>query len=704
MPTNTPCTPLDPALPDPYQWLEDVEGDAALTWVKQRNASTMSTLGASEQFATTKSRLLEVLDSDDRIPDVVKRGEHLYNFWRDAAHPRGLWRRTTLNSYRTETPEWDVLLDLDALATTEGANWVWHGARVLRPAAGEPYRHVLIALSKGGSDADVTREFDLVERRFVDPTTEGGFHRPEAKGALSWVDADTVYAYSDFGAGSMTTSGYPRTVRLWRRGTALADAPTIYEGRADDMYIGAHRSHTPGFVRDFVQRTLAFYNSETYLVTDVGTPTQRLTKIDVPDSAEIGFHRQWLLIELRDAWDVAGVTYDAGSLLVAEFDAFMAGERRFTVLFSPTPTTSLVGATWTRHHLVLNVLDDVVNRLEVLTPSANGESTWGRSPFAATAPLTTITIGAVDAEESDDVWVNSSGYLTPTTLSLATVDAGNTAPEILKSAPAFFAAEGLVAGQHFATSADGTKVPYFVVGPADALGGNAPVPTAIFAYGGFEVSLLPGYDASAGRAWLERGGVYVVANLRGGGEYGPRWHQAALKANRHRAYEDLAAVARDLVARGITTHAQLGVHGRSNGGLLTGNMLVRYPDLFGAIVIGVPLLDMKRYSHLLAGASWMAEYGDPDDPAQWEFIKEFSPYHLIHDGQQYPPVLLYTSTRDDRVHPGHARKFTALLEAIGADVTYFENTEGGHAGSADNAQLAHMNTLYWEFLAQRLGL
>ncbi|AEG44931.1 prolyl oligopeptidase family protein [Isoptericola variabilis] len=715
-PVATPATApvrIDVGQADPYAWLEEVEGSDALDWVRERNAHAHATLAASDDFAATEAAIREVLDSDDRIPEVSRIGEHLYNFWRDAAHERGVWRRTTLESYRTADPEWETVLDLDALAAAEDESWVWHGASVLRPSAeelatGAPWRRALVDLSPGGSDADVTREFDLVEKRFV-PASEGGFTRPLAKGGLAWADEDAVYVFTDFGPGTTTPSGYPRVVKLWRRGTPLADAVTVYEGTADDMYIAGRRLRTPGFERDVVTRSIAFYRSETFLVDAVGTPAQRLTKIDVPESAEVGFHREWLLVELRDDWDVAGRTYRAGSLLAAPADDFLAGSRELTVLFEPTPTTSLVGASWTRHHLIVNVLDDVKNRLHVLTPPelpAEPGAPWTRSELPVGGELLTVGVRAVDAVESDDAWVVTTGFLTPSTFSLTTVAGPGDTPaeaEVLKSAPAFFDASGMVVEQHFATSDDGTRVPYFVVGREDLVrGGTRTAPTLLWGYGGFEHPILPGYSGTTGRAWLERGGVYAVANIRGGGEYGPAWHQAALREKRHRAYEDFAAVARDLVARGITSPEHLGMEGRSNGGLLAGNMLTQYPELFGAIIVGVPLLDMKRYSHLLAGASWIAEYGDPDTD-DWEFVRTFSPYHLFDPARDYPPVLFTTSTKDDRVHPGHARKMAALMLDAGKDVTYYENVEGGHGGAANNAQAAHMAALHWTFLRERLA-
>ena len=674
----------EPEVADPHQWLEDVEGEKQLAWVREQNAAAEAELAATPGFKALESELLAVYDSDDKIPGVYKQGDWYYNFWKDKDHERGLWRRTTLEEYRKPQPKWETVLDLDALNKAEGENWVWHGADCLRPE----YARCLVALSRGGADADVTREFDLSTQQWVD----GGFFREEAKGGLQWIDRDTVYVYTDFGDGTLTSSGYPRIVKQWTRGTPVDSATVVYEGKPDDMYIAAMRDHTPGFTRDFVSRTLAFYNDELYLRNADGS----LTRVDAPNSANKGAHREWLTLELREPWEVGGKTYKAGSLLAAKFDDYMAGKREFQVLFEPTDTTSLAGATFTRNHLVLNVLDDVKNRLSVLTPGADG---WTRGEFAGAPEFGTVAVSAVDDEESDALWMTVTDYLTPSTLSL--VEIGKQ-PEVLKTMPAFFDASTHAIEQHFATSRDGTRVPYFLVRPKDMqLDGSNP--TLLYGYGGFEISLTPGYSGGVGKGWLEKGGTYAVANIRGGGEYGPRWHQAALKANRHKAYEDFAAVAKDMIERKITSPAHLGIRGGSNGGLLTGNMLTQYPELFGAVVIQVPLLDMQRYHKLLAGASWMAEYGNPDKPEEWAFIQKFSPYHLFDAAKDYPPTLILTSTRDDRVHPGHARKMHALMSEAGKDVRYYENIEGGHGGAANNRQAAHMDALYLTFLWKHLG-
>jgi prolyl oligopeptidase len=667
---------------DPYLWLEDVTGERALDWVRARSAETTGWLAGSARFEELRTGIREVLDADDRIPFVTRRGDYLYNFWQDAAHPRGLWRRTTLEDYRRPRPDWDILLDVDALAQQEGENWVWHGAAMLRAGG---YRHALVHLSRGGADAGTVREFDLRERRFA----EGGFGLPEAKSDIEWIDAGQVYVGTDFGPGSLTTSGYPRVVKQWRRGTALPEATVVAEGKPEDVSVSAFHDPTEGFERDFVVRAIDFYHREWHQRTARG----ELVPVPVPDDAEIDIHREWLLVQTRSPWTAGGTTYPAGALLVARFDAFMDGDRELTVLFEPDEHTSLSYHAWTRHHLIIGTLRDVRSQLTVLTPAGGG---WQRSALAGVPQFAHTDIAGTDPDDSDEYLLVSSGFTEPSTLRYGHIG-GET--ETLKQAPAFFDATGLTVQQLFATSADGTQVPYFVVGP----GRPGPGPTMLTGYGGFENSLTPSYSGIIGRGWLARGGTYVVANLRGGGEYGPDWHLSATKEHRHLVYEDFAAVAADLVSRGLTTRERLGIEGRSNGGLLMGVMLTRYPELFGAIVSQVPLMDMRRYHELLAGASWMAEYGDPREPAQWEYLRPFSPYHNVSASQHYPPVLIMTSTRDDRVHPGHARKMMARLQEAGHEISYYENIEGGHGAAADNEQLAFKWALVLEFLWQKLS-
>ncbi len=692
---------------DPNLWLEEVTGDKALAWVRERSDEAVAELATTERYATIKAEVLDALDAEDRIPFVVRRGAFLYNFWRDAAHPKGLWRRTTLESYRKPEPDWQVLIDVDALAAAEDENWVWHGAAVLRPA----FDKALVQLSRGGADATVVREFDMTTLAFV----EGGFTLPEAKSDVGWIDDDTIFVGTDVGPGSLTTSGYPRVVQRWRRGTPLTDAETVFEGRSDDVVAYGHHDPTEGYERDFVGRAPDFFTDETYLLG----PGDTLTKLDVPDDASSSVHRQWLLVRLRTPWAPAPAAdgdgdvpeHPAGTLLAIRLDDFLGGDRRFTVLFAPDEHTSLQGWSWTRNFLVLSLLRDVKARLVVLTPPGHDGDAGDGGPAgpAPTEPWPEETLPGVpdvgvadivdtDPDVSDEYFLVAESFTDPPTLLRGELGGD---VEQLRQAPRRFDATGLVSRQFFATSDDGTRVPYFVVGPPDASPESGP--TLLTGYGGFEVPETPSYSATIGRGWLSRGGTYAVANIRGGGEYGPAWHLAALREKRHRAYEDFAAVARDLVTRGITTPERLGIQGGSNGGLLMGVMLTTRPELFGAIACQVPLLDMRRYHRLLAGASWMAEYGDPDDPADWAFLRTFSPYHLLDPATAYPPTLFVTSTRDDRVHPGHARKMAAAMLAQGNDVRYWENIEGGHGAAADNEQAATMWALVLEFLWQQLG-
>ncbi|QIV81352.1 prolyl oligopeptidase family serine peptidase [Mycolicibacterium frederiksbergense] len=661
--------PEDPT--DAYLWLEDVTGDDALDWVRRHNEPTLTDLG-DDEFEAMRTEALQVLDTDARIPYVRRRGDYLYNFWRDETNPRGLWQRTTLESYRSDTPDWDVVIDVDALAAADGENWVWAGADVIEP----DHALALISLSRGGADAVVVREFDMRTREFV----TGGFELPEAKTQITWEDANTVLVGTDFGPDSLTDSGYARLVKRWRRGDALADAVTVYSGEQADVIVAASVDRTPGFERTMISRAVDFFNDEIYELRD-----EELLRIDAPTDASVSVHHDWLLIELRTDWD----GYAAGSLLSASYAEFISGTKNLIVVFEPDARTSLHQYSWTRDRLVVVTLADVASRVQIFTP---GE--WTAAELPGVPPNTNTVIAAADSH-GDEIFLDSSGFVTPSQLLHGTPEGPVTR---IKQAPGFFDAAGIEVAQHFATSADGTRIPYFVVGRPGAVG-----PTLLGGYGGFEVSRTPGYDGVLGRLWLARGGTYVLANIRGGGEYGPGWHTQAMRAGRHLVDEDFAAVARDLVARGVTTVDRLGAQGGSNGGLLMGIMLTRYPDLFGALVCSVPLLDMKRFHLLLAGASWVAEYGNPDDPADWEFISKYSPYQNISADRNYPPILITTSTRDDRVHPGHARKMTAALEEAGHPVSYYENIEGGHGGAADNSQAAFRAALIYRYLWRTLG-
>jgi prolyl oligopeptidase len=670
--------------PDPNLWLEDVEGARAMAWVKAHDAESSGMLEAEPGFAALRAKLLEILDSRDRIPYVRRMGAFLYNFWRDAGHPRGIWRRTTETEYRKAEPRWETVLDVDALAKAEGENWVWKGEECRYP----DWDRCLVGLSRGGADAVVVREFDLAAMRFV----ADGFVVPEAKSEVHWVDRDHVFVGTDFGAGSLTDSGYPRIVKLWRRGQALGEATTVFEGRPDDVAVSASVVARHERRIELVARSITFFSSE-YWLRENG----RLARLEVPEDVQLDFLGPQMLLRLRKDWTTGGATYPAGSLVAIDVDAFRAGSRDFQVLFRPTGRTALDDVVALRTRLVLSVLDEVKGRLYEWT-FAGGR--WSERKVAA-PEYGSLGVSAVEGDLSDGYFLTQVDFLTPDTLYLA--QGGGDGRERLKQRPAFFDASPYRVEQHEAASRDGTRVPYFIVHRKD-LAADGDHPTLLYGYGGFEISMTPTYSAGVGKAWLEKGGVYVLANIRGGGEFGPRWHEAAVKEKRQNAYDDFIAVAEDLVARKITRPARLGIMGGSNGGLLMGVMLTERPDLFGAVVCQVPLLDMRRYSHLLAGASWMGEYGDPDKPEQWEYMRRYSPYQNLKKDLAYPKVLFTTSTRDDRVHPGHARKMVARMEELGIkNVWYYENIEGGHAGAADNRQLAYMTALEYTFLWKMLG-
>jgi prolyl oligopeptidase len=682
---------VNSTMSDPYLWLEEVQGEKALAWVRERNALSTSKLQASPVFSDNRAKVLGVLNNRDQIPGVTRRGEHLYNFWRDAQNPRGLWRRTTLAEYRKAQPQWDVLLDLDALGKAEGENWVWAGSNCLAP----DYKHCLISLSRGGADAKVVREFDLAKREFV----KDGFFLPEAKSQFDWVDINTLYVGTDFGPGSMTQSGYARVIKLWKRSTPLADAAQVFEGKDSDVSAFVNVDKTPGFERITVGRSTDFYNTEISLLVN-----GQWVKINKPSDATLSWQREWAFLLLKSDLKVDSTTFKSGSLLAIKFDALMKGESNYQVLFEPSATRSLArsGPSTTRDYVLLNILDNVAGRIEELQ-YINGK--WQRREVKAPSPGTLSASGLHDPFVKEDSLANHYimsylDFLTPAALYLG--QAGQDHRELLKSNPSFFDNSGMRTEQRFATSKDGTKVPYFVVYPKNAKtdGSN---PTVLYGYGGFQISMAPFYSGGWGTTWYERGGVFVIANIRGGGEFGPAWHQSAIKENKQKSYDDFGAVAEDLIKSGITKPQHLGIMGGSNGGLLVGAVMLQRPELFGAVVCSVPLLDMQRYHKLLAGNSWMAEYGNPDKPEEWAYISQYSPYQNVKTGVKYPKVLFATSTRDDRVHPGHARKMAARMMAQGHDVLYYENIEGGHGGAANNEQRANLVALENTFLWLSLG-
>lgn len=678
---------------DPHIGLEDVFGEASLNWVRQRNAQSEAMLQADPRFEALRRELREVLDASDRIPGVSRRGAWLYNFWQDAKHPRGIWRRTTMAEYRKAEPKWELLLDVDALGKAEGQSWVWQGSSCLSASS----NRCLVALSPGGTDANVVREFDLSTRDFV----KDGFALPLSKNRWTWVDADTLLVGTAAAGDPVTDSGYPRAVRLWKRGTPLSQARVVFEGQQRDVWASASSDRTPGFERSFVMRGIDFYRHEMFVLDGAG-----LKQVPKPQDAQVAFWKERALMRLRSDWKQGERVWPAGSLLVMSASALMEGKAEPVALFTPTAQRSLAGYTTTATSVVLNVMQDVTGRLEVRRPEG---AAWSLRTIPVPNTGTLSVASLHDATVADDEWaegllVSYTDLLTPESLLLARADRSGI--ENLKGRQAQFSTNGLRLDQRFAVSKDGTRIPYFIVIPTGPRA-SGPKPTLLYGYGGFDISMRSAYSGGIGRAWLARGGAYVLANIRGGGEYGPAWHTSAIRENKQRSYDDFIAVAEDLIKTGVTTPAQLGIRGGSNGGLLVGAVMTQRPDLFGAVVCQVPLLDMRRYHRLLAGASWMAEYGNPDREEDWAFISRYSPYHQVppasgEGARKLPPVLLVTSTRDDRVHPGHARKMAARLSERGQPVLYWENIEGGHSGAADNGQRAKMQAMEYTFLWRQL--
>lgn len=660
------------AVDDPYVWLEEVHGAKPLAWAKKQNAKSLGPLKADPRYRKNYDSVLEVLDATDRIPMGALRGRNVYNFWQDAKNPKGIWRRTSIASYQTASPDWQVLLDIDALARSESENWVFKGSSC---APGET--RCLVRLSRGGGDAVVVREYDLATMKLM----EGGFSLPEAKVDLEYVDGDTIL----FGTAKdgETASGYARTVKLWKRGTPIAAAPLVYEGIKEDVLVAPMVFHTKEGSFPFAVRAVSFFESE-YFAVEGG----KARKLDMPLSADVKAMIDGALIAvLRKDYEKDGEKFAKGALV-----AFRDGQRPQTI-FAPNARQSIEAVGAGRDKLYAAITSNVTGAVHVFTNNSKG---WSDKVLALPANGTANIVSTND--DGPEVMFSFQNYLTPTTLYF---DAGNDAPKPIKSLPARFDASGMVTEQFEATSKDGTKIPYFVTRPKNLSG---PVPTVLYGYGGFEISLTPSYSANFGRQWLSHGGIYAVANIRGGGEFGPAWHDAALKTNRQRAYDDFAAVAEDLQHRGLTTPKQLGILGGSNGGLLVSTLMVQRPDLFGAVVCQVPLIDMIAYTHIGAGASWVGEYGDPAIPAERDYILTYSPYQNVKKGVKYPPVFFVTAASDDRVTPVHARKMAARMMEQGHEVWFYENTDGGHSAAADHRQAAEMWGLSFVYLAEKLGL
>jgi prolyl oligopeptidase len=664
---------------DPYLWLEEVEGEQATAWADARTADTVARL-ADARYERDRDALRALLDRPDNLPVPARRGGLLYNFWRDAAQPRGLWRRTTLVSYRTPAPEWEVLLDLDALAAAEGEDWVWQGAATLPP----DHARALVRLSRGGSDAAVLREFDLPSRRFV----PGGFMLPEAKGGAAWLDANTLLLSSALGGA--TRSGYASTVRLWRRGEDPSAAPPLFTtGPASMSAWGSYDRQDDRLV--FAEKP-GFFDTHVWF----GDRTGPRQQIELPSDARYQWEDDWLAVTGRTGWSAGGQAFGPDAVAVTGLRAFLDGGRRFTIVFEPAPRRALQGFFWAAGRLVLSVLDELRPVFVVVTPG-----TWDTEELAGLPPAGTVNAWPLDAhpEEGDgSLLATAQDPVTPPSLLLTRP--GLAAPEVLKRLPPAFDAAGLVVTRHEAVSPDGERIPYVQCGPA---GETGEAPVHLYAYGGFGIPVMPAYRIAAGKLWLERGGTTVTASLRGGGEFGTRWHEAGRREGKRLSHDDFAAVAADLVRRGVTRPGRIAAEGGSNGGLLVANMLTRYPERFGALFCTIPLIDMRRYSKLLAGASWVAEYGDPDTPDWDAFLGAMSAYHAAEPGRRYPPILLATTRRDDRVHPGHARKMAAKLQALGYDALFYEPAAGGHGYGKDNAEVASFAALGMAFLRRAIG-
>lgn len=672
---------------DPYLWLEEVEGKEALQWVEGQNSESQKVLAETASYKKAEKDTLEILEAKDKIPSGYFQKNDIVNFWRDDKNVRGILRKTSYENYKKTNVSWETVIDIDQLAKKENENWVFKGMQCLDP----DYTLCLMTLSRGGKDASVIREFNFKTKKF----DAKGFNLPEAKSAVAWVDKNHVLVGTDFGPGSLTESGYSRQVKLWKRGTPLESAKLIFEGQGTDTWIRPMRLSHKGSAQVLVSRAIDFFNSEEQVFT---LSTEKLSPLPKPTGAEIvGYFDGDYVVELRNPWNLAEVSYPAGAV-VALSSAAAGREAQpadVQLIFSPKENQSFASMVELKSKVVVAILEDVQSQLLV---GSKEKGKW--TPLSKLELSGKGNIGlAAGSDNSDTFMYFYESFNQPSTLYGYTFGQG---AKKLKALPDKFDARDVTVEQKFTVSKDGTKVPYFMVyKKSTKFDGNAP--TLQYGYGGFTVSQTPSYNPVIGKLWLERGGVYVVANIRGGGEYGPKWHQAALKENRQKAFDDFIAVSEDLIKNKVTNPKRLAIRGGSNGGLLVGTVMTQRPDLYGGVLCLVPLLDMIRYSQLLAGASWMSEYGDPKVEKYNKYLNSYSPYQNVSEKKDYPPTLIITSTKDDRVHPGHARKMTAKMKKFGKNVLYYENTEGGHAASTNLKQQAKINALQFEFLYQKIG-
>lgn len=665
---------------DPYIWLEEVESERSLKWVNAQNKKTADKISQVEGFQEMKNHFLESLNDKDKIvyPSVV--GDYMYNFWQDETHVRGIWRRMKREDYLNSSTDWELLLDLDALSAEEDKKWVFHGATWLS----RKYELCLLNLSDGGTDESIAREFNVIDKKFV----EGGFSLPSSKGSAAWINEDELIISRNFGPGSMTTSGYPRIVKLWKRGTSLDEATTIMTEHETIMGVWAGSSMIDDERYVFVSKSTSFYEHESYLLLN-----DELVRLNFPvDANQQGIFKGQMLLRLNSDWKVNGENFDTGSLIAIDFKQLIEGKTNVTLVYKPDERTSIDDVNITKDKLIVNLLMNVQN---VLVAFELNDGKWTFEKINAPA-FGQISVMGTD-DDYNGYFYQYSNFITPSTLYYSE----NGEAKIIRKLKAQFNADNLEVHQYEAKSKDGTMIPYFVVHAKDIKydGSN---PTLVYAYGGFNVSNKPSYNTRTGIGWLEEGGVYVLANIRGGGEFGPKWHQAAMKEKRQNAYDDFYAVCEQLIEKKISSPKHMGAFGWSNGGLMAGVVATQRPDLFNAVIIGAPLLDMKRFNKMLAGASWMGEYGDPDIAEEWEFIQKYSPYHNVRGDKKYPEVLFVTSTKDDRVHPAHARKMAARMMEQGHPIYYYETIEGGHGAASTNDQSAFNQALMFTYLKMKL--
>ncbi|MEL7033693.1 MAG: prolyl oligopeptidase family serine peptidase [Pseudomonadota bacterium] len=676
---------------DPLLWMEEVEGEAALAWVNDQNERSLAVIQDTPVYDENYAKAIDLATSNDRIPYGSVRDGLVYNFWQDETNVRGLWRRTTLDSYKTDAPEWETVLDFDKLSADEDKNWVFKGSNCFKPK-GADKTLCFVSLSDGGKDAVINREFDLENKVFVDQ----GFVTREAKQGLAWIDHDTVLIGTDWGGdgSTLTESGYSSSLRIWKRGQALEDATEIYTGVKTEVGTWPWSSELEDGTMIYGAMELNTFFTRTYSVIEDG----EATAFPIPKKANLGGdYKGWQFVRLQEDWTVGEEVFLTGDLVAFNLQQFLDTKELPPVelVFRANERQAVNGVAVAKSAALLSINDNVASRILRLEHSETDGWTTTDVPLPGTGQA-----GIAFADEDEEtVFINYEGFLNPD--SLLTYEAETNTTAGLKSLPAKFDTDGLVVHQKEATSKDGTKIPYFVV-HREGIELDGSTPTLLYAYGGFQISMRPSYSGGIGRMWLERGGAYVLANIRGGGEFGPAWHQAGLKGERQRIFDDFIAVGEDLSAKGITSPEHLGIMGGSNGGLLMGVMITQRPDLWNAVVIQVPLLDMLRYHELLAGASWVDEYGDPDVPEERAFLETISPYHNFDADADYPTPLFVTSTKDDRVHPGHARKMAKLFEDAGKPFLYYENIDGGHSAAANQKERAKRTALEFSYLHDRL--